>query len=82
MLAPEAGTYALMLVLTAIQVLLGLLLPLYMRAVIDLVITPRSLRPLIPLLVFALATTLVSMLAREAGSRVGFPEIPRHTHHI
>ncbi len=60
-----------MLVLTAIQVLLGLLLPLYMRAVIDLVITPRSLRPLIPLLVFALATTLVSMLAREAGSRVG-----------
>ena len=71
LLAPEAGTYALILLLTAIQVLLGLLLPLYMRAVIDLVITPQSLRPLIPLLVFALATTLVSMLAREAGSRLG-----------
>ena len=71
LLAPEAGTYTLILLLTAIQVLLGLLLPLYMRAVIDLVITPRSLRPLIPLLVFALATTLVAMLAREAGSRLG-----------
>ena len=70
LLAPEAGTYALMLLLTAIQVLLGLLLPLYMRAVIDLVIIPRSLRPLIPLLIFALATTLVTMVAREAASRL------------
>lgn len=71
LLAPEAGAYVLLLSATAIQVLLGAVMPLYMRAVINLVILPRTLRPLVPLLSFALATTLVSLLLREACSRLG-----------
>lgn len=70
LLWPEVVPYAVSVLASTASVLLAMLIPLYIRAVINLVVLPHSIRPLVPLMLFSLLTVLVSLAMREAASRL------------